>query len=302
MAKHGTASEDYYLDFRTGSTSAIRGSEISESIRAACSALNRRRTRAIREASQENASGESLSADAWSVAFERRLNEWELPLVPLEKLGIFIDRDGYIESKELQPLQSGAEASPYQDLQNEVVYKLFDLKENGALGKKIVLEQDEQGEYQIELRDADLYHTMTKLSVLNDIGGHPTEIVGIAETGDYLIAKQPLAFPMADFEEDRKVAVERMRAIVPSQCHFRQMAALVWSDSDAWMVADLHKRNIMRDSLGKPTVIDALIGSIPPAAVQKSGLNQPIRDAQTYRLTGKKPTYDLFDGFSDDEL
>ena len=69
------------------------------------------------------------------------------------------------------------------------------------------------------------------------------------------------------------------------------------------MIGDLHKRNIMCDSLGKPCVVEALIGSIPPAAIKRLDcLSGAIADAREFRVTGMKPQYDLFDGIDDEEL
>jgi hypothetical protein len=148
-----------------------------------------------------------------------------------------------------------------------------------------------------------LNHTLDKLSVLNLIGGHPTEIVGLAETGDYLIAKQPLAFDFEDYHRDLKFAIARMKGIFPRQCHFRKEVVVVWCEDEAWLVGDLHRRNIMRDSNCRPCVIDALIGEITPMAMQLiPSLKNVIQDAKTYAVTGRKPIYDLFDEIDDSEL
>ncbi|WP_411847105.1 hypothetical protein AAFN60_06555 [Roseibacillus persicicus] len=304
MSEPSQEYETFSIDFRTGLPTAITGKETGESQRAACAALNRRRARGIRKAAQEDAPGQSVSAHVWQSAFERKVAEWDVPLIPLEKLGIRVDCDGFPESDSfLTKLTSGAEAHPYLDHENGVVYKLFDLKVSGALGKKLNLEREEEGEFQIELRDADLNHTLDKLSVLNLIGGHPTEIVGLAESGDYLIAKQPLAFEFKNFQNDLKIAVARLKGIFPRQCHFRKEVVVVWCEGDPWFVGDLHDRNIMRDSNSRPCVIDALVGEITPMAIQLiPWLRNAIVDAKLYSETGKKPTYDLFDEIDDSEL
>ena len=88
----------------------------------------------------------------------------------------------------LVPLPSGAEASPYYDPDSNAVYKLFDLRPNGSLGKKISLEINEEQEFEVVLKDAVLRDTLEKLRILNDIGGHPTEIIGLSDNGNYLNA------------------------------------------------------------------------------------------------------------------
>jgi hypothetical protein len=214
------------------------------------------------------------------------------------------DEDGFVQSRFLEPLTSGAEAEPYLDRAHGVVYKLFNLKINGALGRKLSLEREEdEGEFQVELKDADLRHTLTKLSILNQAGAHATEIVGLADTGDYLIAKQPLASPSVNYEEDLRIAIQAIRGIVPRQGGFRQGVTIVWVEGRPWLVGDLHDRNIMRDSLNRPCVIDALVGPITPAAMQRiSWLRAAIYDARVFRETGRKPVYDLLDEIEDAEL
>ncbi|MDB6076353.1 MAG: hypothetical protein JWO82_100, partial [Akkermansiaceae bacterium] len=101
----------------------------------------------------------------------------------------------------LVPLKPGAEASPYLDRDLHVVYKLFDLRQNGGLGKKMKLQRVDGERFDLVLEDATLPDTLMKLAVLNDAGALPTEIVGLSDTGEYLIAKQPLAQEARNFEK-----------------------------------------------------------------------------------------------------
>ncbi len=127
---HGeSAQEIFYFDPLTGVPTAITGPELSDAQRAACTAINRRRAGGIfqiREAAQRR---EQIQAHVWRGAFTGRLIDWEVPLVSLEKLGIRVE-DGYFESDTLTKLKAGAEASPFADYANGVVYKLFDLRAN----------------------------------------------------------------------------------------------------------------------------------------------------------------------------
>jgi len=142
-----------------------------------------------------------------------------------------------------------------------------------------------------------------KLAILNDAGALATEIVGLADSGDYLIAKQPVAYPYKDFKADLQASIQEIRAIVPQRGGFRQSVAIMSVGGSPWIVGDLHKRNIMRDYLGRPTIIDALVGVISPAAMsENSWLRKTVVDAEVYRRTGKKPAYDLFDEIDDSEL
>lgn len=237
------------------------------------------------EAAQLTPPGEPLSVDVWSAALARRTREWELPLIPLEKLGIFHDEEGLQTSiNGLIALPSGAEACPYHDPESDAVYKLFDLRPNGSLGKKIALELNGEGEFEVFLKDAVLRDTLEKLMILNEAGGHPTEIVGLSDNGDYLIAKQPLAFPMGDYREDKRMAITAMRGVTPEGTGLRRQVVVVWLYGQGWLVDDLHERNIMRSLEDEPTVIDALVGPVPPSALRKlAWLRDACEDARNLR-------------------
>ncbi|RYD33874.1 MAG: hypothetical protein EOP87_10225, partial [Verrucomicrobiaceae bacterium] len=177
-------------------------------------------------------------------------------------MGITLDADGMLGSQELRQLRSGAEAYPFADDDARVVYKLFNLRANGSLGKRVTLEQVGEERHEIVLHDATLRDTLEKLIVLNDAGGHPTEIVGLSDDGNFLIAKQPLAMPYADFLKDRKVATAAILAIIPPYTRLNREIAVFWLREQAWIVCDLHNGNIMRNRENVPTIIDALVGTL----------------------------------------
>jgi hypothetical protein len=165
-----------------------------------------------------------------------------------------------------------------------VVYKLFDLRSDGSLGKKLLFEKNAEGEFEPRNKPAELRDTLEKLSILNEAGAHPTEIVGLSDDGHYLLVKQPLAEPSSDFESDRTTALEFLRAIVPMATRLRTTVAITWVSGQPWLVGDLHNRNIMRDGDGQPTIIDALIGPVPPLAMRELGwLRNAVADAHALR-------------------
>jgi hypothetical protein len=65
-----------------------------------------------------------------------------------------------------------------------VVYKLFDLRADGSLGKMIALIEPESDRFEIQLLSARLIDTLEKLSVLNEAGGHPAEDRRIPSSAD----------------------------------------------------------------------------------------------------------------------
>jgi hypothetical protein len=259
--------------------------------------------------------GEPLSTDGWAALVATRALQREVPLVPLTVFGFQRDEEGGLTSGALDKLVSGAEAEPYMDSEARVVYKLFFLLPTGTLGKKLDFSTNGEGEFELTYRAARLEETVEKIRVLHDAGGHPTEIVGLSESGDYLIVKQPLAafqpyskgissFPTEDlFIHDRLRACEALKAI-PCVCPgFRQTIAVIWLDGAAWLIGDLHERNIMRDSLGAPTVIDALIGPVTAAAHNAlPRLADTVSRAKTWRLEGFLPPEVDFMAVDDDEL
>lgn len=285
-------SVQFQLDFRTGRPTAITGRFVTSGERAACSAVNARRVRGILQVSQLSPSRESLPPDVWAAAFVRKTREWDVPLISLSKLGLISDEDGFLESaspQSFQPLKSGAEACPYVDLNAGVVYKLFFLLKNGGLGKKLSYELDDSGRFECRTEDATLVDTLTKLVTLHDAGAHPTEIVGLSDDGKYLIAKQPLATAYHDFEKDQAEAIEILKGVPLSSQGIRGRAVLIWVNGLAWIVSDLHKGNIMRDAEGRPTIIDALTGAIPPLAYEQlRAIREAVQDAKDLR-EGRQP-------------
>lgn len=293
----------FSLDFRTGRPTSITGPVITTEGRSACAALNRERVRGLTEADRNTASRESLSPHAWAALFARKCAEWGVPLIPLSRLGISHNDERLITSSVLIPLPSGAEASPFKDEQWGVVYKLFPLLKTGGLGKTFSMEFSEEfSEATIFTRDATLFETIEKLTMLSEAGALPTEIVGLTDSGDYLLVKQPLAGPYKDFEMDRSAAVDAIRA-VPCRAPFGRALWTLWMDDQPYFVSDLHKGNIMRDCNHQPTIIDALFCPVPRTAVRLfRWLAESVEDARSWRATGQKPVRKAFDEVNNDDL
>lgn len=149
----------------TGRPTAIQGDVVSGIERAACTAFNRERARGIKEATRPAPPGEPISDDGWNALVTRKAHEWGVPLIPLEKLGLSFDRDGFSASSRLRRLAAGAEATAWEDSANRCVYKLFDLK-NYTLGKKLILETNEEGDIRAVSKDATLYSIGREIRVI----------------------------------------------------------------------------------------------------------------------------------------
>mgnify|MGYP000921063346 CR=1 FL=1 len=117
-----------------------------------------------------------------------------------------------------------------------------------------------------------------------------------------LIAKQPRAYPAGDFRSDLAHAERAMRGIVPVGGGLRQHLFVTLVDGVAWLVGDLHVRNIMRNGNGEPTIIDALVGEVTSAARRGlPWLNAACEEARKFRETGERPPR-WFEGVADEEL
>ncbi|MEO0448033.1 MAG: hypothetical protein AAF191_18345, partial [Verrucomicrobiota bacterium] len=150
--------------------------------------------------------------------------------------------------------------------------------------------------------DANWIETLEKLAVLNAGGGLPTEILGLASSGDYLLAKQALAFPWKDFYEDRSQAEAHMRGILPIGGGLRQRVIISQVLGRFWVIGDLHERNIMIDHTGVPMIIDALVGKATPLARKHfPWLEQACGEAEIYRESGQRPR-NMFEDGNDHEL
>ena len=303
-----------HIDFRTGRETALTGAAFGGGERAACAALNRRRAHGLQEAARSTASRQSLSADVWAALVATRAREWDVPLVNLNELGITRDADGMLASRFFTPLKTGAEACPFADFETGVVYKLFPLHINGGLGKtfEIVADSERSG-IVMNVRDAVLAETIEKLIILHDAGAHPTELVGIDDQGDYLIAKQPLATPYGDLDNLREMtiaridrmrplAVERLRAVV-CRASFKRPVWIVWCDARAWVMSDLHPGNVMQDADGLPCIIDALLSPLPNELIHHDRMvSEAVEDARLWRETGHLPVRKAFEDVNDDDL
>jgi uncharacterized protein (DUF779 family) len=68
-------------------------------------------------------------------------------------------------------------------------------------------------ECKFQTEDATLDDTLEKLCSLHNAGACHAEIIGLTDSGDYLLAKQPLCYPFEDFHQDRDVAAQAIKAV-----------------------------------------------------------------------------------------
>lgn len=214
-------------------------------------------------------------------------------MIPLSRLGFYFDELNTLSSKELARLNEGKEASAWLDEERRCVYKLFDLRANGALGQKLEFYREDDFHFKLQQVDATLLDTLQKLRLLHEAGACPTEIVGLSDTGDFLIAKQPFCRMYKDFIKDSLEAVQMMSAVRPT-FPMGMPVYVFWAEGEGWIVGDLHPGNIRINSQGVPVVIDALIGSIPPVVLKSvPQLEVAVKQAHELRTYGEVRTAGL---------
>lgn len=135
------------------------------------------------------------------------------------------------------------------------------------MGWRLKAFRDAEGNWQVEREPATVTDTLEKLYLLHAAGGLPTEIIGFTTTGD-VMAKQPLAYEIPGGAESRARAVTAMRGIQISDVNMSGVRVF-WADAKAWLLGDLHAKNIMRDFHCIDRVMDALMLEVPGAMISE---------------------------------
>ena len=119
------------------------------------------------------------------------------------------------------------------------------------------------GTWQVDTRSGNLFDMIDKVLALDGAGALPTEIIGMLETGDHLVVKQPLATDSRPAAYAGRASAAMKAYPVPAKTGLGDLRIFAW-DQRHWFLTDLHPGNVFTWQ-GKPTVIDALIGEAPPA-------------------------------------
>lgn len=225
-----------------------------------------------------------------------------LDLLPPTAFGFHFSDNGTVSSDLLKRIAAGQEAVAFLDETTGQVYKIFNVRSStmggmgwggeasanlfdwGAeaaarapastantspaaassyrMGLKLAATKH-HGNWQVETRSGNLFDMIEKVIALDGAGALPTEILGMLDTGDHLLVKQPLA------TDSRPAAYADLAAAamgawpVPAKTGLGDLRLFAW-DQRHWFLTDLHPGNVFTWQ-GKPTVIDALIGEAPPA-------------------------------------
>ncbi|EIP98300.1 hypothetical protein OpiT1DRAFT_02755 [Opitutaceae bacterium TAV1] len=191
-----------------------------------------------------------------------------LPVVPLEVFGFPEGTDDPVGdgSPRLRRIGSGVEASAFE-AEDGSIYKFFLPREEGRVGGSFVFGRgDEQAQEPALLAEAclgsygDLFE---KLRLILALDGMPTEVVGVTPEG-VVITKQALGDRLP---EGTDTSAMLPAALLPIPARFlrahRDHPRLFFHGGRAWLVADLHAKNLVRAADGAWRVIDLLAAPWP---------------------------------------
>jgi valyl-tRNA synthetase len=275
-------------DPRTGYPTFIHGNRFDERAGPYLSAANRRTvgTAAAYLAESQRAGADAPSGPARGEEFRALLAAGqfgELRIIDLEKLGVSPNEKGQLIpiNDTLKKLKPGAEAQPFADTQTGVVYKVFAANSDGFVGRKVAIQPSPSQRPHIDFEASTPLEALEKLALLHEIGGLPTEILGVTAQGDWVLA-QPEATAVSEGEigAARAEAVSLVGGVQVNESGLEDIR-IVWHRGRAWIISDLHLRNIMRDSSGTARIMDALIVPVPKSLSGKyESVRQAIREAK----------------------
>ena len=279
------------IDECSGVRSLIHGSVVPDGARQALAALNRRRMGQAKSAAAALERGGQGARGLRPVTVASVAADFGIPVVGLPALGIECDASGVLHPRGegVRQLKPGMEAQPFHHVARQVVYKVFAPDDDGTFGKMLTCWTGHGGEWQVRLCGAPLEVFLHKLNLLHEIGGTPTEIIGITPHGQWL-SKQPEAthIPPAEFAAARAEAVALAGGV---RLNIRGLddLRLVWHEDRAWLISDLHSKNVMRDAAGVARIMDACICPVPERMIyDHPEVRQAIEDARRKADTGSQ--------------
>jgi valyl-tRNA synthetase len=259
---------------RTGRDTYITGRRFDDRAGAALSAANRRRLGQahaflgeLARHRESSASGGDTGSEFWTL--RSAALRCGLPVLNLPDLGIVRDRFGALmpAGSDLKRLPMGSEAQPFLDVGEGVVLKVFAMHDDRFVGRGLDVVREDGCRWLVSNAPSSFMQALEKIQFLHEIGGLPTEIVGITPQG-YLLLMQPQAEKISREEHPTALAEAVANAkgvlLVGGDSLSLAHVAVVWHRGRAWLIGDMHAQNIMRDSEGKARIMDALICPLPP--------------------------------------
>jgi valyl-tRNA synthetase len=275
--------EHTHTNRRTGLATYITGPHFDERAGPGLSAANRRRVGQALALYRELVGGGAISADgAGSHSGAAIAVKLGIPLLKLPELGLKLDAAGVWQPSgdDLTRLKAGSEAQPFLDKAAGSVFKIFAMLEDDGIGKKLRAKCVD-GRWYVDFEKASFVETLEKLNLLHEIGGLPTEIVGVTSQAAWIIAQPEAAHvSLDDYQAARAEAVANVGGIQVAGVRGLEDIRIVWHRDRAWMIGDLHAKNIMRDSTGKAVIMDALVAPVPKAMLALPAVQNAICEAK----------------------
>lgn len=242
----------------------------------------------------ESAGGPWAELGAAIHAFRRLL-----PLRALEDFGFSPDAHSPMEESNprLRYVHSGVEASAFISAADGSIYKFYLPREEKRIGSMFDFHPGAEAEWDAEAGLGDYQALLEKLLLVHALGGMATEVVAVTPEG-ILVAKQTLGEPLP---QDADVSLLLPASLIEIPSRFlranRDHPRLFFFNELAWLVADLHARNFVRDGEGTLRVIDLVAARWPLA---DKTIDPLIADwLERVRLD---PAAGLMPAVSDDEL
>jgi hypothetical protein len=180
-----------------------------------------------------------------------------LPLLTLEKFGFPTDADDPLDEKNprLRRIGTGMEVWAFAD-EDGSIYKFFMPRDVQLIGAGFRYDLEEDSRVMATAVAGSYHELLAKLALLNQIGGMPTEIVGLTVEG-ILVVKQTRGI-------DTSSLLPAHFLECPSRilnCD-RKHPRLVLVGECPWLVADLHEKNFVYDAENKVCIIDLVAAPI----------------------------------------
>jgi len=155
----------------------------------------------------------------------------------------------------LPEIGRGVEAYVYEDSENGVVYKVYEIGKSNdrSIGMRVAIEEGMAG-----LDTGQLPDIIEKTWAINELGGTPTEIVGRTLTGE-IVVKQPRGNDAAQYERAQVLAKAHLQEIPADILPRIDMRSPLYYSHIAGqdvLLGDLHGKNFIGDTIGRGRIND----------------------------------------------
>ena len=224
-----------------------------------------------------------------------------VPLMRLEEFGFAAKVDSLLEdpNPRLRRVGGGVEAWVFVADADGSLYKFYRPAEGEGkqIGSAFAFFQDEELNWQAQARPGTYRQLFEKFLLITAIGGMPIEIVAVTPEG-VVIIKQTIGSLL---EQGEDVSARLPKGLIEIPSRFlradRDHPRLLFYGERAYLVADLHARNLVLADDGELRVID-LVGAEWPA----DGLGAESLAADWLERVRRDPLASLLPPSRDDEL